>query len=299
MDTICVTEGILGLAFCSVLLAGCSSPSPSTKAMATGPSPLASPTKVHAYLNLAYDRLPESRLHLFVPDGTSRAPLVVLIHGGGWNGGTLDQYDAHCVRLASEGLAAATIEYRFLDQVPMPEIVADVARACAFLAANGREYGYDGSRMFLMGSSAGGHLALVVAARWKELSKELHLNETAPPIGVIAQCPATDMSWMDDPTDPAARQKKLGTAPLEHVSPIHIQPEQFVPVQIVHGDNDDVIPLDNSRQFAERLKEKGVEVELIILPGVGHGFGYNLATPNGLNSYEMAVRFIRQRLGGK
>jgi pectinesterase len=165
MDTICVTEGILGLAFCSVLLAGCSSPSPSTKAMATGPSPLASPTKVHAYLNLAYDRLPESRLHLFVPDGTSRAPLVVLIHGGGWNGGTLDQYDAHCVRLASEGLAAATIEYRFLDQVPMPEIVADVARACAFLAANGREYGYDGSRMFLMGSSAGGHLALVVAAR--------------------------------------------------------------------------------------------------------------------------------------
>ena len=176
-----------------VLLAGCQSPSPRPAASQPIVEP-ALPARVQGYLNIPYDHFAETRLHLFVPENAAGKPIVIYIHGGGWNGGSLDQYDSQCVRTASIGLAAATIEYRFLDKVPLRQIVGDVAKACAFLRSRGQEYGYDGSRMFLLGSSAGGHLSLVVGARAGELSKEFNLSPLPEPIGVIAQCPVTDLT---------------------------------------------------------------------------------------------------------
>jgi acetyl esterase/lipase len=291
MSVVSILACVMVMGFATVLLAGCHNPAPCVVA-----SRRTSPTSVQGHFNLAYDRFPETRLHLFVPEGQARAPLVVYLHGGGWTGGSLDQYDAHCVRTACEGLAIATVEYRFLDKVSLGEIIGDVARACAFLGSRGEEYGYDGTRMFLWGSSAGGHLALMISARWQHLRQELNLAAFPTPIGVIAQCPVTNLEKMNDAANRERGDKFVGNGKLEELSPLHVPPELFAPVQIQHGDKDDLVPLDDSRRFIKKLQEAGMPVELITLPGVGHGFGYNLASPPAEEGFGNGTRFIRERL---
>jgi acetyl esterase/lipase len=257
----------------------------------------AAPIDVRACFDLKYGPAPENRLHLFVPEVADKPPLVVYIHGGGWTGGSLEQYDAHCVRTVCEGLAAATIEYRFLDKAPLDQIVADAARACMFLASSATTRGYDATRMILMGSSAGGHLALMVAARWEQLQSELDLPRLPRPLGVIAQCPVTTFEGPEGDPDRDRRRKLVEKIPLERVSPCHLSPDRFPPVQVQHGDADDLVPFSDSEAFRNHLARGGASAELITLPGVGHGFGYNLATGPGKSGLQHALSFIRARCG--
>lgn len=295
MNAACMLGMCMALSLVVVLCAGCNGPRVGGTTMQEPAS-----VPVRGYFNLPYDDHPQSRLHLFVPEGTARAPIVVYIHGGGWTGGNLDQYDSHCVQTACQGMAAATIEYRLLDSASLTEIIADVARACAFLQTNAEKYGYDGTRMFLVGSSAGGHLALVVGGRWKSLGEELGLGDLPAPLGVVAQCPVTNLeATADADAGRVRRNQATGGAPLACVSPVHIAAEGFPAVLVQHGDADDLVPQQESLQFVDRLRTAGVSVEFLSMPGIGHAFGYNLSMPAGRRSFDSAMTFIQQRLADR
>ena len=83
------------------------------------------------------------------------------------------------------GYAAATVEYRFITEVGLEEIVGDVARACAYLRGIAVEYGFDGDRMCMMGSSAGANLSLVFGARAGEFAR----------VACAAICRPSPVSW--------------------------------------------------------------------------------------------------------
>ena len=90
-------------------------------------------------------------------------PVVLFIHGGSWTSGNKNIYTFIGRRLAKQGVVAVLINYRLAPPVHVPEQAADCARALAWTVGNIKQYGGDPARVFVMGHSAGGGLAALLA----------------------------------------------------------------------------------------------------------------------------------------
>jgi acetyl esterase/lipase len=115
------------------------------------------------------------RLDLFLPRNKQNFPIVVLVHGGGWDVGDnrcSGLYSSVGEFLASQGICAVLPNYRLSPQVMHPEHVQDVARAVAWARSHVGEYGGNAERLYLMGHSAGGHLVSLLAADESYLQAE-------------------------------------------------------------------------------------------------------------------------------
>src|SRR6478735_1712487 len=110
------------------------------------------------------DTLKKHLLDIYVPaDAKGKVPLVVLIHGGGWisNDKYADMgYMPNTIAaILNNGMAVASIDYRFATQAVFPAILQDCNKAVSFLFDNADKYSLDKNNIALMGFSAGGHLA--------------------------------------------------------------------------------------------------------------------------------------------
>ncbi len=132
-------------------------------------------TPTHANVEFARINNQPLRLDLYLP-GTpaTGGPLVIFVHGGGWNSGNKDVIQAAMLPLLDQGVALASINYRLVNPqdaatyggfgaVVFPAAVHDVKAAIRFLRANASTYGLDPMRIALWGSSAGSHLASLAA----------------------------------------------------------------------------------------------------------------------------------------
>jgi dipeptidyl aminopeptidase/acylaminoacyl peptidase len=81
-----------------------------------------------------------------------------------------------------------------------------------------------------------------------------------------------------------------------NVSPACLAPERFPPVQVQHGDADEIVPHELSRKFVDRLKAAGRDAELITLADTPHGYGYNLAEKKAQEGWRHATEYFRARL---
>ncbi len=107
------------------------------------------------------------RLDMFLPKNKRDFPVLVLVHGGGWDGGDnrcCGLYSSVGQFLASQGIGVVLPNYRLFPAAKHPEQVKDVARAVAWTHANIAKYGGNPRRLYLSGHSAGGHLATLLAA---------------------------------------------------------------------------------------------------------------------------------------
>ena len=114
--------------------------------------------------NLAYGPEPRQRLDVYVPEAPlkeSRA-VILFIHGGSWNSGSKDQYRFVGTSLAERGFVAVLPNYRLNPAVRFPDFVADAAAAVTWTLRNIASYGGDPRRVFVMGHSAGAHIALLL-----------------------------------------------------------------------------------------------------------------------------------------
>jgi acetyl esterase/lipase len=231
---------------------------------------------------------------LFVPSGARVAPLVVLIHGGAWTGGHRLRYHETCLRLAEEGMAAASVGYRLHPEVNWPDIAYDVLRGMAHLLAHARDYGIDATRAVTWGSSSGGHLALVLQARAAEWVQAGVVPAAPQILGTVAQCPVL---MVPDPEKPDLGGPAFVNrhAPTD-ISPLHMDPKRFSSVLVVHGNQDAVIPLLHAQKYVTQLRGAGVDAELEVLRGAPHGFGYDLAGEHAQACLRLAVPYVRDRL---
>lgn len=111
---------------------------------------------------IGYGDHPRQRLDLYERDGLRGAPMLLFVHGGGWNIG--DKRGVHALPdyAARHGLLLVSTNYRLTPEVTARECARDVAAAAAWMLANGERHGGDPRRLFVMGHSAGAHLAALI-----------------------------------------------------------------------------------------------------------------------------------------
>ncbi len=207
---------------------------------------------------------------LYMPDDPSPyqkdvgIPCIMLIHGGFWK----EKYDSDLMKpialdLAEAGVAAWNIEFKRWsedDDGVWMDTLSDVMRAWGQLALLP---GIDITRSMILGHSAGGQLALILASKAER-----------KPWLAIAQAPITDLVASDHAKlsdDGDAVRRWLGCSPEENpklwsqLNPVDNPP--ISPVLIIHGEQDDEVPPEQSETYTRVMNAKGADVQKLWLPG--------------------------------
>ena len=232
------------------------------------------------HTNIAYGTDPQHRLDVYVPDKAADAhdkpvgapnkaaasrPVVVFWHGGRWRFGDKSDYRFVGAALAESGYVVIVANYRHYPQVKMPGFMEDAAQAALWAAAHAEEFGGDPDRLYLMGHSAGAHLAALVTLSPRYFAAS---GRPAPRIaGVIGLSGPYDFL----PLLEADVQDMFGPPPLYPESqPINFLRADSPPMLLVHGLDDDTVKPKNSRNLAAGLSALGVPVTLKLYPKLSH-----------------------------
>ena len=234
---------------------------------------------------LSYGRDTSQFGELRLPKGKGPYPVVVVIHGGCW----YSEYDLGHVAnfnaaLTQLGVATWSLEYRRIGNPGggWPGTFVDVARGADHLRVLARSYNLDLNRVIVLGHSAGGQLALWLAAR-RRLPKDspLYSNNPLPLRGIVSLAGITDLRRYR-PNCGDAVNKLLGGPPegvpdrYQQTSPMELLPLQ-VEQRLIQGTLDEIVPVDFSRDYEAAARKKGDRVRLSILPHAGH---FDLIAPN-------------------
>jgi len=224
---------------------------------------------------LAYGYDPNQFLDLRIPADREKSkgpwPLVLNVHGGYWRAKyNLDHAGHLCAALTAKGLATANLEYRRVGNEgrAWPGTFADIRSAYSFLVQNAHRHNLDSRNIVVMGHSAGGQLALCLAAHETGLTRVVSLA------GVVDLQRAYQLHLSND-----AVVEFLRGTPSQ--VPDHYREADPMRLSIpharqwlIHGSDDDVVPFDFSRDYvASKQKHVGKEKEdahLLEIPDAGH-----------------------------
>jgi acetyl esterase/lipase len=229
------------------------------------------------------------RLDLYSGHVAGPRPLVVFVHGGGWTTGH-KRATAHyadfpglLASLARKGFVVASVEYRLSGEKAFPGAIVDVTAAVSFLRANAVRYGIDPGRVVLWGGSAGAHIAAMAAftdARvqgfigWYGpydvdalLARQLAAVKAGVPMDAQAKSELTGgLSFFGCTLDGCPPGMARAASPIAHVD------RADPPTLLVHGTADTLVPPAQSEAFESVLRNAGVPVEIVMLPGANHGW---------------------------
>jgi acetyl esterase/lipase len=234
----------------------------------------------------------EEKLDLYLPanrPAQARSPAVVIIHGGGWTGG--DKAAARefniGTTLAKAGYVCASVEYLKEGPDKWPTNLHDCKNGVRFLRHYAEKYQVDPGHIGVIGGSAGGHLALMVA--YTAGHPELSPREPYPGVSDRVQA-CVDLYGITDlltrqATDATGKPtgqlrnstlfsdtREANPEKWKLASPVHHVTCQSPPTLILHGLADTTVDRDQSSELARVLAEHGVEHQLLLLPDAGHTF---------------------------
>lgn len=261
--------------------------------------------------DISYGPNERNDLDLFLPkdDGKSLRPAVVVIHGGAWRSGDKKQLRMLAELFARRGYVAAAINYRLAPKYSYPAQLDDCQRAVRWLRKNSKEYRVDPKRFGAAGASAGGHLALLLGTRETRDDTDPELKGISSKVqcvlSIFGPTDFTDERYVQASKNPAVGRaliefvgKPYDEAPnlWKEVSPIHHVSPDDAPTFIIHGDQDPLVPLEQSQRFAEALKKVKVEVQLVVIKGMGHGPTTPEQREEFMKAVEKAVEFFDKHL---
>jgi len=236
------------------------------------------------YQDLVYSQISgfrPLRLDMYLPaDTTTTHPLVMYIHGGGWqnghsrNSGAFDNWPATLAMIASRGYVVTSINYRLGGEAKFPAAIQDVKTAIRWLRANADEYGIDKDEFLVWGASAGGHLAALAATSGdvKELEPLGLPDELAAESDRVQACIGWygiyDLTGMEERGGPGGYF--AGTAKL--ASPVTYVDDSDGAFLLIHGSTDPVIPFQQSIDFNDLLNSHHLTSSVHIIPNVAHSF---------------------------
>lgn len=220
------------------------------------------------------------RMDIYLPpkkDGPT--PIVINIHGGGWNKGVKESQTGFNT-FFKMGYAVANMEYRLTGQATAPAAVEDTRCALVYLIRNASALNIDVKKIVLMGGSAGGHLALMGGLlendhRFDGNCVGVENVRVAAIIDKYGITDVWDWAYGKNVTSKSATrwlgEKSNDKEFAASVSPIHYVRKTSPPTFIVHGDADPTVPYQQSVELHKKFKEVGVTTEFITVPGGLHG----------------------------
>ncbi len=299
---------------------GAPSPVPGSLAAPTPAAPTLVPRPGATLAEVRYaDTDGVQRLDLHLPARPGPWPVVVFVHGGSWALGDKEMpagtgYGALREALLAQGWAVASVQYRFSARATFPAQLHDVKAAVRFLRAHAVDLDLDAERVALAGDSAGAHLAQLAALTADDPAWEGTVGVTGPSSavrGVVSFYGVSDLANVGadltaagcplpaagtavvaallgaDPTRGAGLAAAVAASPVTHAG------ARRVPMLLIHGTEDCVVPPAQSRRLASALSAAGTPVELALVTA-GHIDG-RLYAPEVLDG--RVVPFLARVLG--
>ncbi len=230
----------------------------------------------------------------YLPKGLDKAPVIVAVHGGGWQAGSPDSLNAWAPFMARNGYAVFAIRYRLAKPGAgsYPAAVYDVKAAVQFVRAKAAELGFDPTRVALAGASAGAHLASLVGIAGSEpqfstqYRDDLNAAVPADVKAVISYYGVYDMQaqWTHDlmirSTDYSITERFIGVPPTKdrriyfEASPVAYATvdKNRARFMLIHGKEDDIVDPKQATDFLVLLKQAGFSANIALVPGAGHAF---------------------------
>ncbi|MDX1964872.1 MAG: alpha/beta hydrolase [Pirellulales bacterium] len=235
----------------------------------------------------------ELKLDLASPPGEGPFPALVFIHGGGWMGGSRQDFRGAIVDAANQGYVAVSISYRLMkfDETKketgqadpiFPAQVHDAKAAVRWVRANAAKYRINPDKIGATGASAGGHLSLMLGLTGP--ADKLEGESGSPdqssavqavvnifgPTEMVSGYKTSSVSWI--------LRLFMGGTPEEQperyklASPVTYVDKDDPPVLTLHGDQDELVPVAQAKLLDEKLTAAGGRHTLVIFPGQGHSF---------------------------
>jgi acetyl esterase/lipase len=241
---------------------------------------------VRTFNDLEYRAVEDASLFLDIhrPDTDTDVPCVAYFHGGGWaRGSRKDSVEERLQPVAAQGIAVASVSYRFTDVATYPAQLEDAGAALVWLRANGTDYGLRTERLGTWGASAGGWIALMLALTGPDAERADVACAWFPPTDLAAVAGERDAAGLPLPPFMAGREvpdMEAGLLGLESVgenlalamraSPVSHAANANGPILLLHGDADGMINAAQSYALHDALREAGHDSQLLVLPGANH-----------------------------
>ncbi len=243
-------------------------------------------------------------LDLYRPAGEGRRPGLVFVHGGGWRAGSREHFAWHAEEAARLGYVAVSIDYRLIDQALWPAALDDCQRAVRWLRSRADELGLDPDRVGAYGSSAGGHLVACLGVRETRAASGDGLDGFSSRVSCVIDIHGVHHFPSMGGTGWEPSVALLGGGPDEcpdawrDASPIEFVDQQSAAILLVHDPGDPVVPYEQSVAFAAALMRAGRPVEMLPVPGAGHGFTYGPQNAVQQQVWPVALAWLARHLGG-
>jgi acetyl esterase/lipase len=242
-------------------------------------------------------------MDVFTPKRDARGIGVIIVVSGGFVSSHESISPIFVKPLTDRGYTVFAVVHGSQPRYTIPEIIQDINRAVRFIRYHAKDYGIDPEHIGITGASAGGHLSLMlgtagdlgnpnardpvdrVSSRVQAVAcfspptdflnygksgdAKIRATDHAPPYRAAFDYRELDQEsrlWV-----PVTDPKRLGEIARD-ISPVwHVSPDD-PPTLIIHGDQDRLVPIQQSELIVEKLKKAGVETDLVVKKGAGHGW---------------------------
>lgn len=244
-------------------------------------------TELLVFENIHYGGHKNQTFDLSLPvDSREEIGLVLFLHGGGWiSGDKSAARNSYSVHQSNKAYATASINYRFVNdsKININDIIDDITLALAQIKTFASSYSVNITKVVLSGHSAGGHLSLLYAYKYKDISP-------IEPVGVFASAPVPDLTLDSFYTQNilgdekymcklisqlcgekfSSKGRKKKKPLLKELSPVNYISSEAVPTVVLHGSGDKIAPFEGSVKLMEELSKHSVNHELVVFENAGH-----------------------------
>ena len=248
----------------------------------------------------APDNLPQN-LDIYFPDAGGPWPVLAYVHGGAWLRGDKAEAAMFASSMTAQGYLVVSVNYRLYPAGRYPAMIEDVKCAIRFLRAHAGEYNLDPSRIGAVGVSAGGHLVALLGTSEASAGMDVgeYLDQSSRVQAVVAMAPVTDLTQRFPNADiELMRQIGFGEDNIVQASPISHVTADDPPFLLIHGDRDEVVPVEQSQLMYDRLLESNVPAQLVIVRNGRHSMTAldGSATPTWVEINQIIQDFLTQYL---
>lgn len=250
------------------------------------------------------------RLSIYRPhESSSRAPVLVYLHGGGWVAGDRTAHSTDLRWFAEQGWLVVSVDYTLssVDRHLWDVTEDQIGCALGWVVANAPRYGGDSARLSVSGDSAGGNLAINTAYLSAADQLRSSCGGTMPRVAAVsAMYPVVDPAGFYDNRDPALGGTSRGMAGAYTGGSPRQFPDRYArissdthitagapPTLIVVGEADHLVPVDGAYRFAERARAAGVDVDLVAVPYADHVFDGRRGSVGEQAYRQLTARWLR------